>query len=282
MTDIKEVKETGRVPSIVHPYYMTNSISAIIPTFNNSSYIKEAVESVLKQTLPACEIIVVDDGSTDDTEKVLTSHVANGNIKYTKAIGKGPASARNYGVALSRGEFVAFLDADDIWQSDKLKKQIPLFEDESVGLVFSDMEYFGNKRMLFRTCSEAGHGFFDGKPIRELLRENFISTSSVVLRKSIFEKLGGFDERPAILEDYYLWLQLVLLYNIRYIPETLVKYRVHEGQHSRSRLGGYRRLMFLYKELTRNPSFHGYRTQLQRGLWINRAKYLYYSIFNNQ
>ncbi|PIZ44424.1 hypothetical protein COY31_02670, partial [Candidatus Wolfebacteria bacterium CG_4_10_14_0_2_um_filter_39_18] len=156
-------------------------VSIIIPAYNAASFIGDSVRSALTQTYPNKEIVVVDDGSTDDTRAILEEYIKSGQIKYFYQENKGPAAARNLGIKNSSGEFIAFLDADDVWLPEKLKKQIDLFKNPKVGLVYSDMEFFGDK-FPFKKYSEMTKGFYRGEAMRELIKRNFIPISSVVLR----------------------------------------------------------------------------------------------------
>lgn len=229
--------------------FMKALVSIIIPTYNSAPYIQEAVTSVLQQTYQSIEIIIVDDGSTDGTKQVLADYIKNGGITYIPKENGGPASARNVGIRSARGEFISFLDADDIWGADKLKRQIPLFQDLNVGLVYSDMTFLGAKTKN-ATHSEGTKGFFRGNVLRQLIMNNFIPTSSVVVRRSVFEKIGLFDEdrRLIAVEDYDLWLKIAHEFNIDFVDEPLVNYRLHENQISKNANATYRKLFYLYKK----------------------------------
>jgi len=231
-------------------------VSAIIPTYNSAKYIKEAVDSALSQTYKDIEITVVDDGSTDNTKNVLKKYIDNREIKYIYQENNGPASARNNGIRNSSGEFIAFLDADDTWKRGKLEKQMKLFDNKNVALVYSDMEFFGEK-IKFKCYSEMfKRGMKRGRAYLDLILENFISTSTVVVRKDIFNNMGYFCEDVSLfsVEDYDMWLRIIKKYNVDFIDEPLVKYRIHNNQISRSRKESYKRLCAVYKkEFRRAP-----------------------------
>lgn len=239
---------------------MNTLVSVVIPTYNSAHYIQEAIDSVLRQTYLPVEIIVVDDGSTDDAREVLKDFIESKKISYILKKNGGPASARNLGIQHSNGEFVAFLDADDIWESDKLEKQMKFFVDSAVGLVYSDMVFFGAKTKN-TTHSESTKGFFRGSVARQLIINNFIPTSSVVVRRSIFDSTGYFNEQKDLIaiEDYDMWLRIAPFYIMEYVPESLVHYRLHDAQISSTRyLSVVRNLILLHVRLLFKKGYRKY------------------------
>jgi glycosyltransferase involved in cell wall biosynthesis len=201
-------------------------VSVIIPTYNTATYISAAVDSVLTQTYSPLEVIVVDDGSTDNTADVLGRYADK--IRYLYQPNSGPAAARNRGFSEAHGEFIAFLDADDWWTSDKLEQQIPiLLANPNIGLVHADVVYIdGNTGRWFERDRPRPN--FIGKCYTRLLYGNAISTSTVVLRRECLENLGPFDNHiPAGVEDYELWMRIARRYEFGYIPRSLATYRQH-------------------------------------------------------
>lgn len=194
-------------------------VSVVIPVYNNKGVIK-AIESVLNQEdYNDYEIIVVDDGSKDDTYEVLAGYVERENkediIKVIKQPNQGPAAARNNGIKAARGKYIAFLDSDDSWYNEKLKIQMDLFKkDKDLKLVSStfnnnmfnnlkDIEILNLKMMLFR---------------------NYIYTSTVVVEKKVLEDLGCFNQKQKYSEDYDLWLRVVENNKCAVINRSLVQY----------------------------------------------------------
>ena len=174
-------------------------ISVVIPAYNASNYIRKAIESVLKQTVPVFEIIVVDDGSTDGTAREVESIVQENRGKVvllTQANG-GPGSARNHGVSVSYGDWIALLDADDQWEPFKIERQIPYTLDDAIGVV----------QAWATDDLRQAPTYIDFETLWE---KNCVANSSVLIRKQAFEEVGGFDEDRAIIavEDYNLWLRL--------------------------------------------------------------------------
>jgi glycosyltransferase involved in cell wall biosynthesis len=204
-------------------------VSIIIPAFMLEKYIKETIDSVLWQTFQDFEIIVVDDGSTDGTgEKVLEYKDPRIKYHYQKNSGR-PACPRNKGISLSKGDYLAFVDGDDIWLPQKLERQIECFKrNNDLGFVFTNAIMFNaegeigifNKRRI-----ESGYIF------KDLFMRAFIINSSVMASRRCLEDVGGFDEEPSVraIEDYDLWLRISYKYPISFIKEPLTKYRVRNG-----------------------------------------------------
>lgn len=198
-------------------------VSVIIPTYNNAKYIDKSINSVLSQTYKDFEIIIVDDGSSDNTKEVLKQY--NGKIKYYYQENKGVSFARNKGIRESSGEYIAFLDSDDVWFPNKIEIQILILEkDEKVGLVCS----------LVTTIDNGGKPLGIIKPSKlpgESFGEFFFLGSSYpstyLIRKRCFDEVGLFDEKIAILEDLDICLRIALKFKIKIESEPLVYYRIH-------------------------------------------------------
>jgi len=209
----------------------TPLVSVIVPTYNSGKYIKETLESVFSQTYSNIEVIVVDDGSADDTKEVLEPYMRQ--IKYIHKGNGGPASARNRGIREASGEFIAFLDADDLWLPGKLRTQVNFFNQNNgqTGLVHTNVikmygDGFTKIKLKGDYCAKGPYSLFMG---------NFITNSSVLVRRQCFEALGYFDESKDLIanEDYDMWLRISSKYEIGYIDEPLVIYRFHSQGISR-------------------------------------------------
>lgn len=204
-------------------------VSVIIPTYNRANYICEAIDSVLNQTFQDFEIIVVDDGSTDNTREVLEQY--NKRIKYFYKTNGGEASARNLGVERSNGEYIAFLDSDDLWLPDKLKKQMTVFEKNSdIGLVYAQVYSIDKNGHLTGQIKPA-------KPARnlnDLLDGHRISMMTVVVKKTDLLKAGLFDKEIKVAVDTDMWIRLARNIKIDFIEEPLAKYRWHSNNISNS------------------------------------------------
>jgi glycosyltransferase involved in cell wall biosynthesis len=205
-------------------------VSVVMPAFNCERYIAECIDSVLEQTYQDFEIIIVDDGSTDDTVKIISQY-KNDRIRLFNQSNSGSGSARNYGVKQASGEWVAFIDADDIWLPDKLHKQL----EHCSKLAWSHTDlYFHGSVYPRHTKATEFTSKHSGFILNKLLVENFIGTSSVVIKKEIFQEFGGFNTELRALQDWDLWLRIAEKYQVCYIDQPLVYYRVHSSSVSRN------------------------------------------------
>src|SRR5882762_2853867 len=212
----------------------TPRVSVIIPTYNSGRFIVQAVQSVLDQTYRQFEIIVIDDGSTDATKDILRDF--DGYIRYFYQENRGPSAARNAGIEIAGGDYICFLDADDIWMPNKLAVQLAFMAQyDDIGLVFSDEEEVDLDTGLHRSIL-AKTGFRSDivsqipmqDAFKKLLIENFIPTSTVMARTTCFIKAGLFDESLRVVEDRDMWLRIAAYFTIACVPVILGKKRAHE------------------------------------------------------
>jgi GT2 family glycosyltransferase len=205
------------------------SISVVIPTYNRSAFLATAVASIRTQTYPCAEIIIVDDGSTDDTAQVTAALGAG--IRYVRQANAGPAAARNRGIREARGDWVAFLDTDDRWLPEKLCKQVEIVRrDPSITLVSADMAIEDDDGVCWMTSNFAHRGLqsmfadLDGGPVPNapalLLKINYINTSTVLARRDVLLKMNGFDERLRFGEDLELWLRIAAMHPVACVPSV--------------------------------------------------------------
>ena len=236
-------------------------VSVIIPTFNSGLYIEEAVRSVLDQSYTDLEVLVIDDGSTDATREVVGT-ILDDRLRYIPMEERcGNYFARNKGISLSRGEYLAFLDADDLWAKDKLRKQMAVFEKRpEVGICFSDHLVFKNKNKkefftdLINTYSADGRDY--NQFIRRLLIGNFVITSSVLAKRECFDRLGQFDTAFQNAMDYDMWLRIVLNYKPHYIPGGLVFRRIHKLNISRNKVNSMKAVGYVLDKLLSEGTKH--------------------------
>ena len=192
-------------------------ISVVIPTFNRSAFLKKAIESVLSQGYQDFELIVVDDGSEDDTSEVVTGF--DSGIKYIKQKNKGPGAARNLGIKNSKGEFIAFLDSDDWWDNDKLATQLQAMEQNPEYSISHTQElWYRNGELLNQKQKHKKH---HGYIFDKCLPLCAVSTSTVMARRGIFEEVGLFDEALPCCEDYDFWLRVSARHKIFLIDKPL-------------------------------------------------------------
>ena len=206
-------------------------VSVIIPVFNRSSVLTRAINSVLHQSFKNFELIVIDDGSTDDTEMVLSSFIESGAIKYFKQENFGVSAARNLGASKARGEWLAFLDSDDEWHPDKLQIQIDFLTINShLQIAYGEELWIRNG---VRVNKKIIHQKFGGWIFEKCIQQCFIAPSSVILKASLFSEMGGFDESFQVCEDYDLWLKISSLYEIGFISTpVMTKHGGHPDQLS--------------------------------------------------
>src|SRR5690554_6825465 len=205
-------------------------VSVITPTYNRADYLPFAVESVLSQSVPDFELIVIDDGSTDGTAELMERYLADSRIRYLKQENQGQSVARNRGIAEARGQFICFLDSDNAWVSTKLETSLKAFEEHpEADIVYGD----------FITIDGEGHEHgvnrmarYSGRITPQLLRDNFVSMNTTMTRKRCFDEIGGFDSADRLAEDYGLWLRFSTRYQFLYVPAVLGYYRVMENQIS--------------------------------------------------
>ena len=202
-------------------------VSVVIPVYNASRWIAETLDSVLAQDFTDLEVIVVDDGSTDDTAAVVTGF--GDRVSCIRKPNGGQPSARNVGIRAARGEYIAFVDADDLWAKEKLRLQMDLLKETKLAWVYCDAFAFDDKsgKRLYRFGNVAHQ--YAGDILESLFITDFIPSPTPVIRKSVFEHVGYFDEDRAVHigEDWEMWLRIAACYPIGLVPESLADYRVH-------------------------------------------------------
>ncbi|MEA2573723.1 MAG: hypothetical protein QOH93_1021 [Chloroflexia bacterium] len=244
---------------------MKPTVSAVITTYNYGRFLPPAIESVLAQTLRPDEIIVVDDGSTDDTAAIVARYADRG-VRYVYKENGGGSSARNAGILAAKCELIAFLDGDDRWLPHKLERQIEqMVRHPHVGLV-SGSEWQVDERgehpyLVARQPLEAAHVY------KRMLVENFIGNTSLALvRRSVFARVGTFDEKVPLGHDWDMWLRIAREYPVSVIEEPLIYYTRHSGSLSAGKLE---------QRYRSNREFHrryiGQLPSVWQRIWILRA-----------
>lgn len=231
---------------------MFRFVSVIIPTYNRWPLVGEAVESVLTQRYKFFEVIVVDDGSSDETVERLAQYGTS--VRLVSRQRSGVAAARNYGVSVARGKYVAFLDSDDLWMERKLEIQTAFMEQHPEVQICQTEEVW--VRRGIRVNPRAKHAKPSGDIFRRSLDLCLVSPSAVMMTKDLFNQSGGFDERFPVCEDYDLWLRIALDHWVPLISMPLVVKRGgHADQLSHSLWGMDRyRVQSLRKLLCRGVS----------------------------
>ena len=206
-------------------------VSVITATYNMGRYLGDTLESILGQTCPDVEAVVVDDGSTDDeTPRVLARYADDPRVVVVHQPNSGQTVAKNNGLRRARGEFIGFCDADDLWRPEKLALQLPLFDGrDELGVVYGDFQFIDGEGAPIETVRPRTHS---GRITGPLLADNFVHFPTTLTRRRVLEEFGGFDESLSMAIDYDLWLRISTKYEFAYVPQILVDYRIWSGQMS--------------------------------------------------
>jgi glycosyltransferase involved in cell wall biosynthesis len=235
------------------------TVSTIIPTYNRAHLIGRAIQSVLNQTYQNFEIIVVDDCSTDNTWEVIKEFIeSEKRIQYFKHNeNKGGSAARNTGIKMAKGDYIAFLDSDDEWLPGKLEKQLKIFKNNSVqvGAIYSGFQYIYQKGIdMDKRHIPKNRGYI----YKDLLMKNCVgSASTLLIKKECFDKVKLFDKSLPSCQDYDMWIRIAKYYEFDFVKESLVKYQVHDNQISTNLstvIKGEKKIINKYlKELKKSP-----------------------------
>lgn len=209
-------------------------VSVVIPAYNCERFIAAALDSVLAQTYQPSEIIVVDDGSRDGTAGVLRSYA--GRIRCLYQENRGEPAARNLGVRHASGEFIAFLDGDDLWLPQKLQLQMDYFDTHpACALVYTDMKTFDEHGVIEESVRERFNIIFpSGNIFPQLFRETLFGSGSVVCRRACLDRVGLFDEKLLNGSDYEMWLRIARHFEVGYIDQPVMMYRQHANMSTRT------------------------------------------------
>jgi len=251
---------------------VSERVSVVIPVRNRESRIGRAIESVLAQTVPAAEIIVIDDASTDGTAGVVQSY--GERVRLVRRNGGGAYAARNAAIRVATSPLVAFLDSDDAWLPRKLESQLPLFHDARVGVVF------GNACVVDETNGmriPSGTTFDRTPPGRasrkDFLRGNFISFSTAIVRRECFDACGLFDER--LSADYLAFFRIDARYRFAYVSTPVAEYVLHAGNWSGNLEASLRSRLDLFGEELSRTTDRDERALLERLLFNLRIHLRY-------
>lgn len=216
------------------PVSTPQTVSVVIPTYNRLGYLMEALESVFRQSRPPDEVIVVDDGSTDGTEEAITE--LGHRVRYLRQRNAGPGAARNRGLRAVQGEWITFLDSDDLWMPDTVARQIEFCErNPGLDFVFGLMALFDATseasepeildRSVYAYCQAHAADLRDLHLC--LLKTNPVPTSTVMFRRSAMERVGFFREDLRCAEDYDLWFRWALSARCGFVDRVLMRRRIH-------------------------------------------------------
>lgn len=207
-------------------------VSIVIPSYNAMRYLPEAVNSVLRQTFTDFEVLIVDDGSSDHTVE-WASQLTEPRVKLISQENKGAAGARNNGIANSQGEYVAFLDADDVWEATKLEKQVKCLDDNpSAGLVHTWIAFIDEQG---KATGNVMATYGEGEVWKQVVEYNPVRCgSTTMVRRCCFDTVGVFDQNFSFAEDWEMWIRIASRYSFALIKEPLVYYRQHLNNKSKN------------------------------------------------
>jgi glycosyltransferase involved in cell wall biosynthesis len=209
-------------------------VSISLPCYNCEAWISETIESILNQTYKNYELILVDDGSTDHTRKIVKKYLNDTRIKYLYQSNKGFTASTNLSILKSTGKYIGFIGHDDLWESSKLQKQVFFLErNPHIDFIHSDLYHIDSKgNIICRRKDPIAKKVSQRKFMKTLFLGNFICFQTVLVKRKCFEDVGLLDERIEISSDYDLWLRMAQKFRIGYLDEPLVKKRYHENNLS--------------------------------------------------
>ncbi len=227
-------------------------VSVVIATYNMAQYLPKAIKSVLAQTWKNLELIVVDDGSTDNTAEAMEPFRGDDRVCYLPTANQGQPRAKNRGIDEARGEFIAFCDADDLWSPEKLAIQMPFFQDPKVGVVYSEVSYIDQDGTPVE--KDIPYSRHSGQVTEQLVIKNFVPFGTAVIRRACVQKNGAFDVDLPMGIDWDLWLRYSIDWHFHYAPDVTYIYRIWPGQMSKNYRGRYdNAFKILEKFLKSNP-----------------------------
>lgn len=208
----------------------TPLVSVVIATYNMGQYVSTAIDSVLQQDYPELEVVIVDDGSTDDTPERLAQYKEDRRVRAFQQDNAGQTVAKNRGLRETRGELIGFCDADNYWLQGKLPTQVNAFAQRpDLGVVYGELKFIDGEGNDLPAPSIKRHS---GRITAQLLLDNFVTFNTTLIPRQILEEVGGFDESLRMAIDYDLWLRISVRYEFLYLPQPLVAYRIWGGQMS--------------------------------------------------
>lgn len=208
-------------------------VSIITPTYNRADFIGQAIDSVLAQTYGHFELIIVDDGSEDETRELVETY-QDSRIIYRYQENQGQSIARNLALKIARGDFICFLDSDNFWFPDKLEKSLEVFrEHPEVDIVYGDGVTINESG---QEISRENMRRYTGHIAAHMLKDNVVSMNTTMARRRCFDEMGGFSGKRRVADDYDLWLRFSARFYFFYLPEYLAYYRVMENQISSDKI----------------------------------------------
>ena len=209
-------------------------VSIVMAARNYARFLPTAIDSAAAQTVADWELLIIDDGSTDETPAAVRPYLHDRRVRYVRSDRLGQSRAKNLGERLSRGTFLAYLDADDAWLPTKLEKQLAVFDRHpACGVVFTARELIDDAgATIAPNAQQATVAFPAGRGLEPIFLKNFVCFSSVLVRKHVFDHVGGFDPNLDLAIDYDLWLRVARHYEFHGVAEPLTRYRTGHGNLS--------------------------------------------------
>ena len=212
-------------------------VSIITPLYNGERYIAEAIESALKQTFDDFELLIVNDGSTDSSREIVEHYLDDPRVRYFEKENGGVASARNFALQKAKGEWIGFLDQDDMWLPHKLEQQIDYInKNPEISLLHSPQIYVDSDGCTIHHYPKDFVKKISGFCFKELFEGNKIAVLSVLVKKESLDQIGGFSVENSRADDYQVWLEISYCSQLGFTEDALVKYRVHDSNESHNHL----------------------------------------------
>jgi len=248
-----------------------NTVSVIIPAYNRVKVIDRSINSVINQTYPINEIIVIDDGSNDGTYDLVKRNFPQVILKYQE--NKGVSNARNVGIKLAKSKWIAFLDSDDEWLPKKVEEQISLLNiNLSFKICHTDEVWIRNQ---VRVNPMKKHRKYGGDIYNKCLPLCVISPSSIIIHKDIFNDIGLFDEELPVCEDYDMWLRICSKYSVLFLDQKLInKYGGHDDQLSKKYWGMDRFRLIALEKMIDNPNLNSTDRMATINMAIDKTRIL--------
>ena len=206
-------------------------VSAIMATYNRVDFIEDAINSVLRQDYPLLELIIVDDGSTDGTQKLLEDkYLSDSRIKYIYQENAGQMAATNKAISVSSGSYVAMIDSDNLWEPGKVREQVDIFNSNpDVDIVYGDIITIDEHG---QECHRKNMQRYSGHISQYLLKDNFVTVNTAMIKKRCIQELGAMNTGVEVAGDYDMWLRFSTKFNFLYVPRFWARYRVMANQIS--------------------------------------------------
>lgn len=263
-------------------------VSILVPVYNGDQYISEAIESALAQTYQNFELLIVNDGSTDNSKSIIMNYLGDSRIRYFEQQNAGVAATRNLAIKHAKGKYIGFLDQDDCWLPDKLSTQVQFLEThQEFAFIHSRQGYIQADGTLISHYPKDWVADLHGECFVELFKRNRIAVLTVLLRKNVIDEIGYFNETVSRVDDYELWLRICSKYPIGFQDKKLALYRCHETNAShdyvkmeQAELSALESLYDLNKEVfkcidkaTLNDRFATLHTEVANGFFWQKQNY---------